>query len=233
MHHFFMRTALLFAFGFSVTQCVLSQPDSVQHYNAHNKYAVTLAPAFFAFGQIGLQPGFQFKIGDNYSLMTEIGFPVLQALEKSYSFQEVQILKLTTELKYYPKKSLLHGRFYSLQLGYVHRNFIDEDSGTYHNPRTVNVIGYTRLTIKSPICLIALKWGRELVEWKKTFLDCFLGFGIRIIPTKYYTEGTYVVGQWHPPVDNMAAIIPIPAWEYDKTITRPHFSLGLRIGRKF
>jgi len=214
-----------------ITKSVLSQDGKGQKNIVSGKYAVTLMPAFFPYNKMGLQAGFQFKIRNMFAFMNEIAFPITKASENGGVYQKMQILKFTTDFKYYPKESI-QGRFYSLQLGYIQRNFADKDSGIYHNPGAFNETGYSRLTIKSPAYFFALKWGRELVELRKTFLDCFLGMGIRIIPTKYEVEGIYITGQSEPR-DNIAWMVPIPAWEYDKTIVRPHISVGLRIGRKF
>lgn len=212
-------------------ESVLSQERDVQKNIGGEKYAVTLAPAFFPFNRIGLQPGFQFRLNDSWAVITEFSVPVTKSSDKGDNYQKMQLIKLASELKYYPKK--LSDRFYSIQIGYMQRNFIDSDSGKYHNPGAINEIGYSRLTIKSPVYFFAIKCGSEEVQWRKVFLDCFLGVGVRIIPTKYNSEGAYVAGQWDPPVDNIAWMAPIAAWEYDKTCIRPHFTLGFRIGGKF
>lgn len=156
----------------------------------------------------------------------------MRAMERNEDYQKVKFLRVTTELKYYPKRSL-KGRFYSLQLGYVKRNFTDKDSGRYHNPNVMDEIGYSKLEIKSPVFFSSVKWGREVAEWKTVFADCFLGLGIRIIPTEYHSEGAYTIGPWSSPKDNFAWMVPTPSWRYNKTSIRPHFSMGIRIGRKF
>jgi hypothetical protein len=227
-----MKTVLLFVFCFCITQCVLSQNSKVQKNIVAEKYAVTLMPAFFPYDKMGLQPGFQFKIGNHFALMNEIAFPIVIAPKyQGGNYDKTHFLRASSELKFFRAKSP-EGRFTSFQLGYIKRSFIDNDSGWYHHEEDTTLTGYSSLSIKSPVFFCALKMGGEMFQWKKVFMDFFIGIGIRIIPTKYDAEGTYIRGRWNPPRE-FVLFAPKPAWEYDKTSITPHFSLGFRIGRKF
>lgn len=228
----FMRTVLSLLFCFCIGNVIYSQTNLAETNTVGQKYALTLMPAFFPTDKAGLQPGFQFKLANHWSLMTEVSIPLVTITKNNESkYERTHFLKIASELKYYPEKSVL-GRFYSLQLGYSERNFTDKDSGWYHLVNANDWIGYRSLNIKSPVFFADLKWGREMVQWKKTFMDLFWGVGIRIIPTVYDTKGKYIAGQWSPPKDNFGWFIPSSSWKYDETLIRPHFAFGFRLGRK-
>lgn len=225
-----MKTILLLVFGFLIAKSVCSQNDSSRSGLEDSKYAVTLMPALFPLGYAGLQPGFQFKIGNKLALLTEVGFVLLG--DKKSQYDQTKFLKLASELKYYSSHAV-PGRFYSLEVGFEKRNFADKDSGSYHNIEAVNRIGYSSLEIRSPLFFADIKWGREINEWRKVFVDVFFGLGVRIASTTYNTDGAYIIGPWDPPKDNFGWFIPASSWEYNKTIIRPHFAIGFRIGRNF
>src|SRR5690348_6349620 len=65
------------------------------------KSAATLSAAVFPYYCTGPQPGIQLQLGKKYSLIPEAGW----GRSKSWfaSYQEIHGLKLTSELKYYPK----------------------------------------------------------------------------------------------------------------------------------
>lgn len=228
-----MKTALLFTFCLSLMQCVLSQDNSIEKNTVSEKYALTLTPAFFPYDKMGLQPGFQFKVGNHIALMNEIAFPIVMASKyRGGNYDKTEFLRVSSELKFFREKSP-EGRFSSLQLGYIKRSFIDDDSGWYHSNGDTIVTGYTDLRIKSPVFFCTIKMGGEMIQWKKVFMDFFIGLGIRFIPTKYNAAGSYVKGPWSPPVDSFAWLVPGSSWQYNQTLVRPHLSLGFRIGRKF
>ena len=227
-----MRTASFLISCSCILLHASSQWVSTNVNKSNNRYAISLAPVLFPFDRVGLQTGFQFRIKDSWAVLTEVGVPVSKASEKADNYQQTAMLKLQSELKYYPANRD-PDRFYSVQIGYMKRTFTDPDSGTYRYPGAGNVIGYSRLTVKSPVYFFALKWGSEAVEWKKVFLDCFFGLGIRVIPTSYDPVGLYSAGQPRIPIDNLAWMAPTPAWEYNKTCIRPHLTIGFRVGGKF
>ena len=174
-------------------------------------------------GTVGFQPGFQFGIGSRSALITEIGFPLSGA--NNNNFDKVRFLRITSEVKLY-RQRFAAGRFFSFQLGYLKRSFQDKDSGSFHNIGDTIETGYSSLKIKSPVFFGLVKLGREVVEWNKLFMDCFVGAGVRISPTKYETNGDYIRGPYFTPKDNMGAFIPIPSWKYNKTTIRPHLLLA-------
>ena len=227
-----MRTSLLMVFCFCLLLNSSSQDSSSRSRLFEKKYAITVAPAVFPFDRIGILTGLQFRINNSWALLTEYGVPVSKGSKDNDIYKQTQMQRFTSEIKYYPKDRE-PDRFFSLQAGYLHRKFVDPDSGTYHQPNAPNAIGYSRLTVKSPVYFLAVKWGSEAVDWNRVFLDCFFGIGVRIIPTKYFSEGTYNAGSWGRAIDNIAWMAPVPAWEYDKTCIRPHFTIGFRIGGKF
>lgn len=193
------------------------------------KYAITLTPAFFPVGRIGVQPAFQFKIKNRFALITEGGIPIRG--DKDFQYKRTNFFKVATELKYYPVHAL-PGRFYSLQVGYIHRDFQDTDSGSYYASKTDKRVGYSNLKIKSPVFFTAIKIGREIVEWKRCFADVFLGLGVRVIPTKYQSENTYTIGPWTTPRDGFFELFG-NSWEHDQGQIRLQFSVGVRIGKRF
>ncbi|MGZ3854433.1 MAG: hypothetical protein ACXVBX_16685 [Flavisolibacter sp.] len=227
-----MRTDLLFIVCLCIAQTLYCQQTEPQKNVVSEKYAVTLVPAFFPYDKMGLQPGFQFRISDHFALMNEVAFPIVISPKHEVGiYNETQFLRASTELKFFRAKSP-HGRFTSFQLGYGKRHFVDKDSGWYHNEGDTVLTGYSSLSISSPVFFCDLKMGGEMFQWKKVFMDFFIGVGLRVIPTKYDVEGAYPRGIWTPPKEFLL-FGPDPAWEYNKTIIKPHFSLGFRIGRKF
>lgn len=224
-----MKSFFLIVFFFFEKNC-FSQKKQNEVLFINQKYAVTVAPVFFPIRAFGIQPGFQFKISDQYAFISEIGIRIGHS--KNSDYDKTSFLKFTTELKYFPKHSI-PGRFYSLQFGYIKRNFFDNDSGSYHTPGSPDLIGYQSLKIKSPVFFTCFKIGREVVEWKKAFMDVFIGLGLRWIPTEYNAAGAYSLGNYYQPRDIFFSFIPISSWQYDKILLRPQISFGLRIGKRF
>jgi len=225
-----MRTVLILTICFCTAQPLLCQ--QAEHDNAvSEKYAVTLIPAFFPYDKMGLQPGLQFRISNHFALMSEVAFPIVFTPQHEAGiYDQTQFLRATTELKYFRAKSP-KGRFTSFQIGYSKRQFVDKDSGWYHDEGDTALTGYSSLSIKSPVFFCTVKMGGEMFQWKKVFMDFFMGLGVRVIPTKYDIEGAYVKGLWTPPKEFV--LVPEPAWNYNKTCMRLHVSLGFRIGWKF
>ena len=228
-----MRITLLLAFCIGLTQCVLSQNNDIEKNVVSEKYAVTLTPAFFPYVTMGIQPGFQFKIGNRFALMNEIAIPVVISDNNLRgNYDKTQFFRVASELKLFRAKSP-EGRFSSIQFGFIKRRFEDIDSGWYHKGIDTVLTGYSNLVIKSPVFFCNLKIGGEVVEWKKVFMDFFIGVGIRITSTKYDADGAYIFGRWFPPTESFAWLVPGSSWQYNGTVIRPHLSLGFRIGGKF
>ena len=227
-----MRTSLLFIACSCITQSLFSQNTGTERNVVPEKYAVTLVPAFFPYDKMGLQPGFQFRISDHFALMNEVAFPiVLSPKHERDIYDETQFLRASTELKFFRGKSP-QGRFTSFQIGYGKRRFVNKDSGWYHGEGDSVLTGYSSLSIKSPVFFCDIKMGGEMFQWKKVFMDFFIGVGLRVMPTKYEVEGAYPRGLWTPPKE-FFLFGPDPAWEFNKTIIKPQVSFGFRIGRKF
>jgi hypothetical protein len=219
-----MKTILLVLFYLSFMNFAFPQKKLSRERN----HAVTFAPAIFPLSNIGLQAGFQFKVGEDFALLSEVAIPVSKT--KGGEYGKTSFYKFDSELKYY--LTSFPDRLISLQIARTGREFYDLDSGSYHPKNTQNLIGYGRLHIKSPVFFTDVKFGREMM-WNKMFLDTFLGFGIRVSHTKYYPEGAYTIGVWQPARDNYGWFAPTPSWKYDKTVVRPHLALGFRVGWRF
>lgn len=189
------------------------------------KHAATITLTAFPYS-IGVQPGFQFRMGRRFDVLTEGAYA---STKKAGNYDKLKIIKLVSELKYFPTKPFA-GRYYSLQAGYMGRKFTANDTGWYFKDTTT--IGYSSAGIKSNVSFVSLKLGREINPGQKVFLDFFIGLGVRYVQTSYEVSGRYSRMRPGGARDNIFEIIG-NAWEYERNYLKLHGTAGVRMGLRF
>lgn len=194
------------------------------------KYAFTITPTLLPIGNVAVSPGFQFRVNSRYSLITEVAIPLTHIATGNY--QEAHFFRVSTEIKYYLHKPL-DGKFVGLKIGYASRRFLDKDSGKYRN----HFFGdkeflYSSAKINSPFVFATAKWGREIIDWKKFYLDYFVGVGVKLITTAYDAENVSS-SPVHITVKDPKIFKDWPSWEFDRNYVRINGSLGFRVGIRF
>jgi hypothetical protein len=223
-----MRAVLSLLFCFCIVFSSFSQTNSNYRDKANQKHAITLSAAIFPY-QIGMQPGFQFRLGKKFDLISECAFSLTGQGNNNYD--EVHFFKWATELKYYPGHAF-GGKYFSFQAGYIQRKFQAKDSGWYWKNNDPDATGYSSDKIKAPVAFTVVKWGREVELRKSFFLDFFLGLGARYIRTTYDVQDSYNMGHLGGARDNIFELAGY-SWEHEGTQTKLNGTAGIRIGKRF
>ncbi len=221
-----MKT-ILFFFFFLNAMIVFGQDNgTLRKDSVNNKHAATLTLTAFPFS-IGIQPGFQFRVGNKCDMLTEGTFAATKKVGNYYD--RLNIIKLVSEVKYYPQKAFA-GRYYSFQAGYISRKFTANDTGWYF--KDTATIGYSSARIRSNVSFVSVKLGREINPGKKIFLDFFIGLGARYVCTVYEANDTYAMPDF---LDKRDGIIELAgySWEDEGGIVKFHGTAGFRIGIRF
>lgn len=219
-----MRIALFLLFCLCFTREIFAQ-DKLN--GSSQKSAITMSAAIFPY-KLGLQPGFQFKLGKRLDFVTECGFSLGGRGNNQYD--ETHFFKLAGELKYYSKQSV--GRYLSLQTGYIGRKFQSKDSGWYWRKDSSDASGYSSALVKSPVLFAAIKIGKEITVGDKFFLDFFLGVGARYIRTVYDATGVYTIGRLGGEQDNIFELAGY-SWQHEGSQVKFHGAAGVRVGMRF
>jgi hypothetical protein len=220
-----MRTALslLFCLCFIHETFAQNQSDAIDQ-----KYAITMSAIIFPY-KAGIQPGVQVRLGKRFGLMSDLGVTFSGRGNNQYG--KMHFFKLASELKYYPGHSV-NGRYFSLQAGYMHREFQANDSGWYWRKDSSNASGYTSARINSPLLFTAVKLGREMKIGERFLLDVFLGIGARYIRTNYDAKNVYTMGRFADKRDTIFDWAGY-SWEHEGNQVKFHATAGLRIGYYF
>lgn len=221
-----MKT-ILFFFFFLNAMIVFGQDNgTLRKDSVTYKHAATLTLTAFPFS-IGIQPGFQFRMGRKFDVLTEGTFAATKKVGNYYD--RLNIIKLVSEIKYYPQKAFA-GRYFSFQAGYITRKFTANDSGWFF--KGTSTIGYSSARIKSDVSFVSVKLGREINPGKKIFLDVFIGLGARYVCTVYEANDAYAMPDF---LDKRDSIIELAgySWEDEGGIVKLHGTAGFRIGIRF
>ncbi|HTM93140.1 MAG TPA: DUF3575 domain-containing protein [Flavisolibacter sp.] len=219
-----MRTLLCLLFCLCFTHKTFAQNQSD---TTDKKYAITMSAVIFPY-KSGIQPGFQIKLGKQFGLMSDFGFALSDKGNNRYN--EMHFFKLASELKYYSRHSV-NGRYFSLQAGYVHREFQANDSGWYWRKDSSDATGYGSALVNSPVFFGAVKLGREMKIGEKFLLDFFLGIGARYIRTTYHVQGIHPIklGGVRDDIFELAGY----SWEHEGEQLKLHATAGVRVGCYF
>lgn len=178
--------------------------------------------------KLGIQPGFQVRLGKRLGLMFDFGFTLSNRGNNMYN--EMHFFKLASELKCYSRYSIT-GSYFSLQAGYIHRKFQANDSGWFYRKDSSDASGYSSANINSPVLFTAVKIGREMSFGEKFFLDVFLGIGARYIRTGYEAKDVHPIHVGGER-DNIFEIAGY-SWEHEGKQVKLHATAGLRVGIRF
>lgn len=191
------------------------------------KYAITMSAVFFPY-KLGIQPGFEVKLGNGFTLMSDFGFATSGKGNNQYD--EMHFFKLASELKYYSKPSA-DGNYFSFQAGYVHRKFQAKDSGWFWRDGSSDASGYSSARINSPVFFTAIKLGRERRFREKIFADVFFGIGARYIHTVYDVKDVHSIhlGGARDSIFEIAG----NSWEHEGDQVKLHATAGVRAGIRF
>jgi hypothetical protein len=220
-----MKTILLFFFFVGATVAFGQNKTNVSKDSTKYKHAATITLTAFPYS-IGVQPGFQFRMGGNFDVLTEGAFA---STKRAGDYNRLKIIKLVSELKYYSAKPFA-GRYYSFQAGYISRRFTESDTGWYF--KDTATIGYSSAGIRSNISFVSLKLGREINPGAKVFLDFFVGLGVRYVQTSYDVSGRYSRMRPGGARDNIFELFG-NAWVYERNYFKLHGTAGVRIGLRF
>jgi hypothetical protein len=159
-----------------------------------------------------------------WSLLVEAAVPVFYPQSETY--ETINFWRTGAELKYRAGNLKSLKRYWALQTTYLLRTLIDKDEGVVH--RKAGEFIYEGATIKSPVLSNALKIGFEAPVSKRFYADLFVGMGLRVLFNKYESK-RFRVTSLEPPKNNFV-LLPDEGWRFDYTLTRFHFTAGLRLG---
>lgn len=189
-----------------------------------SRFSVVLSPALFVPVSVAAQGGIQYKLSKKWSLLIEAAIPTFYPQSETY--EKINYWRTGAELKYNATNGKSSKKYLSLQTTYLTRTLLDRDEGVVH--RKAGDYIYEGATIKSPVLSSALKVGFEAAVSKRFFADAFLGAGLRIIFNEYKSKNLRLTSI-DPPKDNFV-LLPEEGWRFDYTLTRLHFTAGLRLG---
>ncbi|MDB5206138.1 MAG: hypothetical protein JWR72_1213 [Flavisolibacter sp.] len=189
-----------------------------------SRFSIVFSPALFVPVSVAAQGGLQYRMSKKWSLLAEVAIPIFYLQNDTY--EEIKYRRTGVELKYRPNKIKNSNRYFSLQTTYLFRTLVDKDEGVVR--RKAGSFIYEGATIKSPVLSNALKIGFETPVSKRFFADAFIGMGLRIIFNKYQSKN-FRLTSIEPPKDSFP-LLPEEGWRFDYTLTRFHFTAGLRLG---
>ena len=188
-----------------------------------SSFAVVVSPALFVPVSVAVQGGVQLKAGKKWQILTEAAFPAFYP--KNTEYEEIKYWRTGLEVKYFIKGKSSSIRYFSLQNNYLFRELKDADQSFYYT-RT-QTFSYTNAVIQSPVLSSAFKMGVELPAGKRTFVDAFIGAGLRFIFTEYQAK-TVLLTSTEPPKQNVLKFDD--AWKNNYTLMRLHATAGMRFG---
>jgi hypothetical protein len=189
-----------------------------------SRFSVLFSPALFVPVSVAVQGGLQYRMSRRWSLLAEVAVPTFYPQNDAY--EEIAYKRTGLELKYRASKFKSSKGYLSLQANYLFRTLIDREEGVVHRKNGEFI--YEGATIKSPVLSNALKVGFEAPVSKRFFADAFVGMGLRIIFNKYESKHFRLTSA-EPPKDNFD-LLPEEGWRFDYTLTRFHFTGGVRLG---
>lgn len=189
-----------------------------------SRFSILISPALFVPVSVAAQGGLQYRVSKRWSLLAEVAVPTFYPQNDTY--EEIKYRRTGMELKYRPYKIKNSNRYFSLQTAYLFRTLVDKDEGVVR--REAGSFVYEGATINSAVLSTALKMGFETPVSRRFFADAFLGMGLRIIFNKYKSKN-FRLTSIEPPKDNFP-LVPEEGWRFDYTLTRFHFTAGLRLG---
>lgn len=200
-----------------------------------SKWGISFTPALVQSPAIhyGIQPGFEFRINDRLSLLTEIAFTT--AKDKDSSYQNSRYFRIKPELRYTLLGSKRRFNMYTgLQLSYSFRKWDDLDGGCYFNKQLYNdsSIAYNKASISSPILTSSLQFGILLSVSDHFYMDFFMGMGARMIFTNYSGIENATKQPYNTAICKIVPA-PDPAYWVNGTITRFHSNFGFRVLYRF
>jgi hypothetical protein len=214
-----MKGLLTFAIFLPVLFCV--QKGSGQ--DSTSRFSVVLSPAIFIPVSVAVQGGVQYRLNKRLSIMAEAAFPTFYP--KNTEYEKIEYWRTGIEIKYRTGKIHSSTKYISLQNNYLFRQLIDKDQSLYYSK--TQTFSYKNAVINSPVLASAFKVGIELPAGKKTFVDVFIGAGLRFVFTKYKTESALLTST----EPSKATFLDFDdAWLYNYTLTRLHVTAGLRFG---
>lgn len=186
-------------------------------------FSLLLSPALFVPVSVALQGGVQFKAGKRFRVLAEAAFPTFHPNNTAY--EKIQYWRAGLEIKFRPRKFVSSKKYFAWQNNFLFRRLTDEGQDFYYTRS--QTFSYQNAVIKTPVLSSALKLGVELPAGKKTFIDAFIGAGLRFVFTNYRTEKPLLTST-EPSKTNFLDFDN--AWLYNYTLTRFHATAGLRFG---
>jgi hypothetical protein len=190
-----------------------------------SRLSVLFSPALFVPVSVAAQGGIQFRLNNRWSLLADAAYPTFYP---NNEYEKITYWRSGIELKLYPSRPEVRGRYYAFRLNYLYRRLFEDDEGTVQNKD--GVYRFDEASIHSPVVSFALILGRELLlPKKKSFADVFLGMGIRQIFNRYQAKNLRITSI-DTPRDNFGWLLPTEGWRFGYTLTRFHFTAGVRFG---
>ncbi len=215
--------------AFYLLICFLIQSNlSAQQQPAIKKFDLLFSPAFLTVEKVAVQVGVDIPLTRNYTLLPEIA--VSLPFRNDTEFEKVKIFRTSVELKRILKSRVHGNKYVSFQLSYKYRKLINTDGGEYEEKRRDSTFSYSSATVYSPVLGQLLKIGNHFNISNKTYIDIFMGAGIREVFTNYKTNGLRLVERFVP---KHGAFPTNPSWQYNYTLVRFHGTIGFRFGIKY
>jgi len=148
-------------------------------------WAATLTAGLIPISQpgLGIQPGFEYRFNDRYSLLAEITIPVNGKNSKDSSELDKKYFRIQSELRYsFLSKSKGSHMYAGLRASRSSRKFINQNSFYYDGRSNDSGYYYNRASIISPVTTFSLQFG-AIFSKKRFAVDVFTGIGARFIHT--------------------------------------------------
>jgi hypothetical protein len=148
-------------------------------------WAATLTAGLIPISQpgLGIQPGFEYRFNDRYSLLAEVTIPVNGKNSKDSSELDKKYFRVQSEIRYSLLSKNKGSHMYAgLRASRSSRKFINQNSFYFDDKASDSGYYYSRASLNSPVTTFSVQFG-TIISKKKLAVDVFAGIGARFINT--------------------------------------------------
>lgn len=154
------------------------------------RWAITVTPALIPMpsgGQLGVQPGFEFRFRDRFSWLNEVTFQTGKKQHADSAALNKRYFRVKSEVRYHLLgKNHKLTKYVGFQGSYSFRSFRNENEGFYYDDLPYDSVYYfDKAKIYSPITTLSLQFGFILSDGKRFAADMFVGTGLRLVNTRF------------------------------------------------
>ncbi|MEO5561845.1 MAG: DUF3575 domain-containing protein [Chitinophagaceae bacterium] len=206
-----------------------AQPGKDQKWGVSFTPAVVPAPSInYAF-----QAGVEYRFTEKLSLLTEFAF--VPHYSNSQRAADRKYFRIKPELRYiFHHEKQRFQEYFALQVSYAFRHFRDIDGGSYFDGNRVDTIAttFTGAIVNSPISTACIQYGVDFLAASNLYIELFTALGVRNINTKYDSVINPAIAPHYITRDKIF-LVPDPAWQYNTSVYRAQFNLGVRLLYRF